>query len=232
MKQHQIFFFLALFSFGVLQASNDLSPPLSVIVFAPHPDDDVIGCGGAIIQHVKKGDRVCIVYLTSGDAWPKGVEELAKIRELEATEATALLGVQDLIFFREPDGYLAATERNKEKVIQIILEHKPDIVYVTHEVEEHKDHKAAFRLVIDAIKKIPQETLKKPQILSYEVWTPLQKISMVKNISREIELKLQALREHKSQLKSVNYIEAVKGLNRYRGIMKQKGAYAECFNKV
>ena len=40
--------------------------PLGVLIFAPHPDDDVIGCGGAIIQHVRNGDDVTIAYMTSG----------------------------------------------------------------------------------------------------------------------------------------------------------------------
>ena len=234
MKTQQLLIFFAAFFVTGLEALNAIQEPASVIVFAPHPDDDVIGCGGAIIQHVRKGDHVTIAYMTSGGArkWPGGAEELIRIREQEAAKAAALLGVQDLIFLREPDGHLIATPENREKVIHIILNYKPDLVYVTHEAEEHKDHKATFHIVLDAIAEVFKDGSKKPQILCYEVWTPFQRVSLVKNISNEMELKLQALGEHKSQLKPVNYVDAVKGLNRYRGLLKQKGAYAECFKEV
>ncbi len=234
MKIQRLFiFYVIIFHIGFEMAYCS-SEHRSVLIFAPHPDDDVIGCGGAIIQHVRNGDRITIVYMTSGGAakWPEGAGELIKVREQEATRATALMGVHDLIFLREPDGHLIATPENREKVIHIILNYKPDLVYVTHEAEEHKDHKATFHIVLDAIDEVFKDGSKKPQILCYEVWTPFQRVSLVKNISNEIELKLQALGEHKSQLKPVNYVDAVKGLNRYRGLLKQKGAYAECFNEV
>ena len=40
----------------------------NIIVFAPHPDDDIIGCGGSIARQLQQGNKVSIVYLTSGDA--------------------------------------------------------------------------------------------------------------------------------------------------------------------
>jgi LmbE family N-acetylglucosaminyl deacetylase len=40
---------------------------MNVVVFSPHPDDELIGCGGTLIDHVKKGDNVIVVYITSGE---------------------------------------------------------------------------------------------------------------------------------------------------------------------
>lgn len=38
-----------------------------VLVIAPHPDDEIIGCGGTMAQHVEKGDRIFVIYVTSGE---------------------------------------------------------------------------------------------------------------------------------------------------------------------
>jgi len=39
-----------------------------ILVFVPHPDDDMIGCGESIAKHIKQGNKVTVVYMTSGDA--------------------------------------------------------------------------------------------------------------------------------------------------------------------
>ncbi len=208
--------------------------PESVLVFAPHPDDDVIGCGGAIIQHVKKEDHVTIVYMTSGEAAPRRgfPEKLEKIREQEAAQAAAIMGVHDLIFLREPDSKLQVTEITVGRVVDILLKYQPHSIYVAHEGESHKDHQFTFKIVMAAIKQSIEKGVQKPEILCYEVWPPMQNMTFVKDISKEMDCKLQALREHKTQLNHTNYVDAVEGLNRYRGIMSHKGHYAECFLKL
>ena len=66
-------------------------------------------------------------------------------------------------------------------------------------------------------------------VLCYEVWTPIQEVSYAEDITEFINLKIEALKHHKSQIEEIRYDEAVKGLNRYRGIMTGKGKYCECF---
>ena len=66
-------------------------------------------------------------------------------------------------------------------------------------------------------------------ILGYEVWTPLPRFQYVNDMTDVIETKLSALREHRSQLANVRYDEAVRSLNRFRGVMTERGAYVECF---
>ncbi len=206
----------------------------TIVVFSPHPDDDVIGCGGSIIQHVNKGDHVTIVYLTSGEAapWKGKRSELLRIREQEAADAAGLMGVRDLIFLKEPDSHLQVTEKNQFEVLRIIHKIQPDCVYVTHNGEAHRDHKAAFQIVTNAIKVAMEEGLKKPEILCYEVWPPMSKLSLIRDISNEFEQKLEALKKHKSQIAHTNYVDAIEGLNRYRGIMTRRGNYVECFQKI
>ncbi len=93
-----------------------------VLVFAPHPDDDIIGCGGSIAKHVRGGSDVTVVYMTSGDAgslkYSKG--ELAKMREAEAKNAAKVLGVKDLVFLGNADGYLECNKENLVKTVDLI----------------------------------------------------------------------------------------------------------------
>lgn len=210
-----------------------------IIVFAPHPDDDLIGCGGSIAKHIKQGNDVTIVYMTSGEAGSLkySKQELAKIRETEAKKAIEIIAVNDLVFLKNPDGYLEYGKKNLTKIIELIRKIKPDVVYVTHELDAHKDHQITHKLVIEAVARANgpwfQECKGEPwsvqTILCYEVWTPLQKFSYVEDITEFVDQKIKALEQHKSQIQDIKYDEAVKGLNRYRGVMSGCGKYCECF---
>lgn len=71
---------------------------MDILVFAPHPDDDILGCGGSIINHIKRGNAASIIYLTSGEAANPKIkpQKLLKIREGEAEKACQILGVSNL----------------------------------------------------------------------------------------------------------------------------------------
>lgn len=212
---------------------------MKVLVFSPHPDDDVIGCGGSIVKHTRKGNEVTVVYLTNGDAGDltHSKEELAEIRRKEAQSAAQVMGVKETIFLDVHDGYLEYDQEILKKLITIIREQKPDIAYLPHKSDGHRDHTNTFVLVNEAIKRAGrngyQECGNTPwelkTVLSYEVWTPIQRVNYIEDISEYIEIKLEALRKHESQLASLKYDEAVKGLNRYRGITTKNIEYAECF---
>ena len=72
-----------------------------------------------------------------------------------------------------------------------------------------------------------------PRLLMYEVWTPLQQIDHVEDISEQIDVKVAAIRAHKSQCAIMRFDEAALGLARYRGEMHSwpGGPYAEVFQK-
>lgn len=213
-----------------------------VMVFAPHPDDDIIACGGSIAKHVQKGHHVSIVYLSSGEAGSLSYvpEDLAKIREAEAARAAGLLGVADLIFLSNPDGYISFTRETLEIIIRLIRSKKPTKVYLPHENESVLDHQQTHRLVWEACKRAAgpwfhdcgKESWSVSSMLAYEVWTPLQNVTLAEDISDFISVKLAALREHQSQLADIAYDEAIEGLNRYRGITIGAGKYCECFQII
>ena len=107
---------------------------------------------------------------------------------------------------------------------------RPDTIYVPHGGEQHPDHLAAVRLVQLALRG-GSSRAKRPVVLMFEVWTPLQQLDHIEDISAHIELKLAAIRAYQSQCAVVDFAEAFRGLARYRGEMHcwPEGEYAEVF---
>jgi LmbE family N-acetylglucosaminyl deacetylase len=202
-----------------------------VLVISPHPDDESVGCGGAIREHVSRGASVRVVFLTSGEQGGHGrsPDETIRIREAEARAAGKILGVEGMEFWRQPDGAFRATGVLVERLAGRLRAWRPQIVYVTHGREMHPDHRAACRLVRRALREFPAQA--RPCLFEFEVWTPLQRLDHILDVSRHIKTKLAAIRAHKSQCAAMSFDEALLGLNRYRGEMHSwpGGDYAEVF---
>jgi len=203
------------------------------IVIAPHPDDEAIGCGGTIRRHVERGEAVHVIFLTSGEKGCRGrdLAETARTREAEAEAAKSVLGITGIEFWRQPDGSLAVTDTLVARLIRKLKEAQPDILYVPHEREMHPDHCVAARLVSSAVSSMDHSV---PNVLMYEVWTPLQQIDHVEDISEQIDLKIAAILAHKSQCAIMRFDESARGLARYRGEMHSwpGGPYAEVFQRL
>ncbi len=204
-----------------------------VLVLSPHPDDEAIGLGGTLGLHVRRGDTVEVIFLTSGEKGVRGQSpaEVGPMREREAQAAAQILGYVQPEFWRQPDGALRATRELVERFRRKLAGFQPNIIYVPHDSEMHPDHRAAARLVVRALASSGDN---RPQVLMYEVWTPLQQIDHVEDISDQIETKLAAIRAHKSQCDIMRFDEAALSLNRYRGEMHSWPGvrYAEIFKNL
>src|SRR2546423_11956411 len=99
-----------------------------VLVISPHPDNEAIGCGGTLRQHVLQGDAVRVIFLTSGENGGHGIapDETARIREQEAHAAAEILGIGEVEFWREPDGSVRVTSRLADRLRATLLEFKPE----------------------------------------------------------------------------------------------------------
>jgi N-acetylglucosamine malate deacetylase 1 len=205
---------------------------MNILVIAPHPDDEVIGCGGALCRHIGRGDRVTVVFLTSGEL---GLKHLApeaawKVREAEAEAAGTILGVRRLEFLRLPDWMVGNHIRTGASLLQPILKaERPRLVYLPHPQDWHPDHQAALSLLRAALRGL---RLPAAEARGYEVWTPLGEFDHVEDISRVMPRKLRALRAHRSQLGEFDYERAVRGLNQFRGALAARRPYAEVFQSV
>lgn len=211
------------------------------MVFAAHPDDDVIGCGGSLAKYAN-GSSITVVYMTSGGAGSLtySKEKLAKIREEEARKASDVLKIKDLVFLRNPDGYLQYSQDNLVRLINLIRQKQPNTIYTHSSNDTHADHRITNQLVTQAVFRAAgpwfQETKGKPwrtdTVLAYEIWAPLPAVHYSEDITQFMDKKLEALRQHKSQIRDIRYDEWVEGLNRYRGGATGVGKYVEAFEVV
>jgi LmbE family N-acetylglucosaminyl deacetylase len=205
---------------------------MNILVIAPHPDDESIGCGGTLRKHVLGGDRVSAVFLTSGEL---GLKHLAKekaweVREAEARNAAAILGIPQTSFLRGPDWALGDTLKPLAQQLQPILESQPwSLIYLPHPAEWHPDHKACLPLLQCVLAGVSKDA---PLLRGYEVWTPLTEYQHVEDITRVMRVKLRAIRAHQSQAAQFDYCRATLGLNAYRGVMAGRCRYAEVFQQL
>jgi N-acetylglucosamine malate deacetylase 1 len=205
---------------------------MNVLVIAPHPDDETIGCGGTLCLHKQRGDRVAVVFLTSGELGLKQLprEKAWAVREKEARAAAKILGLAKVEFLRQPDWMLGDHLNAAAHALRpVLLAEQPLLISVPHEDEWHPDHQAALPMLRPALRNWRGTS---PEVRAYEIWTPLTAHDHVEDISRVMPRKLKALRAHRSQLAEFNYERAVRGLNAFRGELAAKCRYAEVFQTV
>jgi LmbE family N-acetylglucosaminyl deacetylase len=205
---------------------------MNVLILAPHPDDEAIGCGGTIIHHVEQGDKVSAVFLTSGELGLKKYsrERAWQIREAEAQRSAKVLGIRSVTFLRQPDWMLGDHLPAAAKALSAVMEQeRPEIIYLPHPDDGHPDHQACLPMLKRALKRTGLGTV---ELRGYEVWTPLTRYDLAQDITQFMPRKLRALRCHRSQLTDYNYVQAVRGLNAYRGALTAKCAYAEVFQRL
>jgi LmbE family N-acetylglucosaminyl deacetylase len=198
-----------------------------VLVVCAHPDDEAIGCGGALRLHARSGERVDAVFLTSGEGGGHGEAEHARTREGEARDAARLLGIRELHFWGEPDGRLRARPELVQRLAATIDSTGCSLVYAPQPRDDHADHRAAARLVKRAL----ELARARPAVRFFEIWSPLGDMDEIVDISEVMPEKLEAIRAYRSQCAVIRLDEAAAGLARYRGEMHSwpGGPYAEAF---
>lgn len=187
-----------------------------VLVVTPHPDDAEYGVAGTVARWTNEGRMVVYVVCTNGD---KGTsdrevkpENLIKIREKEQIAAANLLGVKEVIFLGYPDQGLEETPRFRKDIVKQIRRFRPETVVTADPYRRyiwHRDHRITGRVTLDAVFPYARDHLSYPDLL--EEGLEPHKVKEVllwasENINHRLDitdtfpLKLNALREHKSQV--------------------------------
>jgi len=197
-----------------------------VIAFAPHPDDETIGCGGTLALLAAGGTDVHVVIATDGEAGLEvGVSpvELGAKRKAEAREACALLGVRPPRFLGQGDGSLwEELPGLTSEVAQIIAEIQPEAVFVPWPLDGHPDHQALSAALGQAL--LSQSI----EVWGYEVWAALPCNRLV-DISNQWDVKQAALAAHKSARATYD-TSAHLALSRWRSLHGLAGrGHAEAF---
>jgi N-acetylglucosamine malate deacetylase 1 len=152
--------------------------PRSAMVFAPHPDDETLGCGGLIALKRDQGAQVWVVLLTNGEASylydrTANPDTLPQTRLQEAQQAIAILGVSssNLLCLNQPDGVLnTLSEAQRRALVQSLQElietYQPEELYVPHQLDVHTDHEATYGLVKQALARSSSSAT----LWQYPVW--------------------------------------------------------------
>lgn len=216
---------------------------MKVLVFAPHPDDEIIGLGGTISKRAKKGDEVYVCIITSGQP-PLYTEEATAIVQNEARTADKMLGVKETIFLDFPAVMLETVPRYQlnNKIGEIVQRLKPDEVYIPHRGDMQIDHKMVVDAAMVALRPKYEHIVK--SIYAYETlsetgWDIPNTVNefiptVYEDISNSLELKIEAMNIYKSQLSdfpNARSVKAIEALARYRGATVNMNA-AEAFSLI
>lgn len=192
---------------------------MDILVFAPHPDDAELFCGGTIATSIKQGHKVGIVDMTRGEMSSRG--DLAT-RAKETEMASQILGVDVRVNLGLPDGQInrdsAALSRQHQlaSVVGQIRQHQPRIILAPYWQERHPDHEAAAQLIKDAaffsgVRKfasapdLPAYTA--PSLLFYQLRVAFEP-SLIVNTTEVWPQKLAAIKAYSSQVTPVSNVEA------------------------
>lgn len=185
----------------------------SLLVLAPHPDDEVFGCGGLLLLARRQGWRCHVVVVSDGaaggDMAMREAESLAAARVLGGDE-----GARSIEFWRQPDRGVLPGAPLTERIVRAAAVHAADWVVAPSPLEVHPDHRAVCRAAIDAVASL-QAQGRATRLVFCEIGQPLIANALV-DITEVARLKALASQCFASQLTQQDYHQHVEGLNRQR----------------
>lgn len=208
-------------------------PAGKALVFAPHPDDEIFGCGGSLMLHRAQGDEVQVIILTDGAAAANASDfasaaAYAELRREESRAAASVLGLPEPVFLSYPDRGLQADEAFIQTLLGILRQEQPQNLYLPSAAEVHPDHLALYESGTEAARRYEAPL----SILYYEVGQPLRPY-LFTDITACQPLLEKAVACFESQLAVQNYAEQIRGLHAFRSYsLGKKVKYAEAFELV
>jgi len=204
----------------------------NVLVISPHPDDEIIGCGGTLIRMLKEGANVSVVQLTDGSnscALKDVPQHIKKTIRLEEAKVVATnLGFSELFLFKEIDSHLTYTGDNVKKLSDLLNRLHPKVIFVPFINDKHPDHVVANEILSKSLESSTLN-LSGVNVLSYEVWNfvPPNSFCIIDN---QFDKKSEMLMKYPTAMKVVDYVHSCESLNSYHAynLFGKKG-FAEVF---
>ncbi len=185
-----------------------------ILVLAPHPDDEAIGCAGTIYKHTKRGGLAKIVYITSGSL----------LRTEEAKKVAKILNIPFLEFFGFPIKSLREKgDELKDKLYNVLFDYKPEIVFVPFLIDNHSDHFVLNASLIKCSRDF------KFIVYGYPVWLPVYPNLLI-DISDVWEIKKSCIECYLSEVATMDYVSMAEGLSKYWAVVKGRNTrYIETY---
>jgi LmbE family N-acetylglucosaminyl deacetylase len=222
-----------------------------VMVVAAHPDDPEFLAGGTVARLAREGREITYVIVTNGNkgSGDRGVtsEQVAPVRADEQRRAARVLGVERVVFLGYEDGEVEDTRDLRRDVTREIRRWRPDLIITLNPHRTynnfpgwHRDHRMTGRVVLDCVYPLARDHLSFPELLPehephkvHEVYlVQWEHPGLVIDITDTMELKLEAIRCHASQVDDFKTVEA-RMRNRASILGQEKGyASAEGFDRI
>tara|TARA_B100000035_G_scaffold122493_1_gene104219 strand:- start:1002 stop:1688 length:687 start_codon:yes stop_codon:yes gene_type:complete len=223
-----------------------------VFVVAAHPDDEVLGCGGTLLKHIYKGDKVYILFVSEGVTGRYKANEISKSKkeilkregmarktaEIGKFQIVDFLNLKNLNLNNYPHNYLTNI------IIKYFKKYKPDIVYTHYEHDLNIDHYYTFFSTFVASR--PNNDFNIKKLLSFEIpsstdWGITNNGRMFNpnyfvDISKFVKKKEKLLNQYKFELRKAPHSRSIKNINSLSivrgGIVGVNNAEAFYINKI
>jgi LmbE family N-acetylglucosaminyl deacetylase len=231
--------------------NNSYIPERAMFIYA-HPDDIEFSVAGTAAKWAGSGCAVFYVVITDGNVGSHEeemtAERLIETRRAEQRAAARIAGAQECIFLGYHDGLLQPTLELRKELVRLIRKHQPNVVvcgdptifFPSDTYINHPDHRAAATAALDATFPAAEMRLLYPDLqaeglqphkVNYVYISNSSQPNHYEDTSETIEIKLEALRQHKSQIGDWDPEERIRGWNAEIG-QKAGYAYAEAFRRI
>jgi len=200
-----------------------------VLVFAAHPDDEIIGCAGTLKKLADLGTNVSVVIATGGGTGISegfaDIKNLPDTRKNESLQTKELLGISSMFFLNHETQKLINNQQTFHQCIRLIRQEKPDLVMIHKNTDKHRDHRVLSEICREAVWKswenIMPDLGKRHRVEEtwyYEVIDAMSEPDVVVNIDAYLQTKLECIALHISQKEILEGIQNyIKGLAMVRG---------------
>jgi len=198
---------------------------VNILAIGAHPDDIEFGCGGSLIKYSQRGHRLFLLVMTGG-----GSGAPSETRMAEQTAARQILGANDIFWGGYQDTHLGVDAEMIKKIESVIASVKPEFIFCHFPDDTHQDHRHLAQAIMSATRYIRN-------VLFYEGPTTQNFNPQVYvDIADTLEVKLEALQAHRSQVMKTNIedlsiIEVARSCANFRGI-QGRVKYAEAFHAL
>ena len=177
-----------------------------ILVIAPHPDDEVLGCGGTIKKYTQRGAEVSLCVVTSAYT-PEWSQEFVDNRPHQIRAAADVLGIEDIYCLDLPTVKLDTLPQKElnEKIAGIVRLVMPEILYIPHRGDLNRDHQLVHEAALVAARPTAGQSIK--NVLAYEARSETEWgfkpfwPTVYEDIACQMESKLKAMQVYASEVK-------------------------------
>lgn len=202
------------------------------LVLAPHPDDELIGCGGTLARLIAQGVSVTVVHATDGSEaaslWHAPVPLRRTVRLEEAERVGRTMKFAELIFWREDNAAFHERDERVRELEALLGRLEPALVFTPFITDVHPDHRVLSRMLARAIAAMGG-ALDATRVLSYQVWS-LVPPNLYCDITEMAGLQERALLQYETAMKVDDYVHFCQDRNYYDAVtVMRRAAFVEAY---